>query len=742
MTHVDPSALHSLHTIDEPPAQDLKISRQDVLEVREILRMLKRRRWLILGTVGVALVVAALLLSQLRPQYTASASVMVDPRQTNVVDLEEVLSGLPVNAETVQSEIEVLRSRDLAGRVVDKLKLSDNAEFSEIVRRQNEKSFLTDQDHQDTIRNAVIDHFLNSLTVKIAGRSRVITMSYRSHDPRLSAAIANNIVDLYVSGQLETRILATRNASSWLNQKLEQLRIDAESAELAVDRFKELNNLSSEPGRGTVVDKKTLIQPSVAKTNTDSLLSDTKESLQAQRNVLMILRDSMTPPAQWGDQDLHQMYDELVSLDAERMNLSSRLGPRHPKMVDVESRLNLAHNQFTQILNDRISQFDTRLKAGDYISTNQGTLLTSSDATAPIVEKLDNPEEARARLSTLEREAKANRTLYETFLNRYKQTTEQQGLEQADARVISRASIPLSPSFPNKPLFMLLTLVGALGVSLILAFIVEQMDAGFRSSDQIEALLGLPALAMVPTLKSLGVKGEHPESYIVSKPNSALAESVRALRMALLLADVDHPPRVVMITSALPGEGKTSLCLALARMAAMGGEKVVVVDADLRRPRIHEALHAPHKEGLVDALAKPSSLVGVIQQNILEECRFDYITAGSADVHSAELVRSAAMKQVVEELSRHYTLVILDTPPVLPVADAKLLSLLADKVIYVVRWNHTFRTTVQQAVKQLRDVKAKFSGVVLNHVDVRRHAEYSYSDSGYYYGRYKKYYTD
>lgn len=570
-------------------------------DLRAALRLLWRRRWLIAGSVALGLSVAALTLTLMTPRYTAMAQVMVDPRQTNVLDVEQVLSGLPANAETIQSEIEVLTSRDLAQRVVAETKLDQVPEFNPALRPASWSLVPSAPLDSAQQRVAVTDRFLRRLQVRAAGRSRVIDIAFTSSSPALAAAIANKMADLYLVEQLEAKFEATRHATQWLSGRLDELRSKAEAAEQAAEQF--------------------------------------------------------------------------------------RKG------------------------------------------------VSGADATQPA-------QDSSARLRSLEREAQATRALYETVLARFKETSEQQGLEQADARIISRADVPVSPSFPDQRLVMLLALMGSLGLGVLLAFAAEKLDAGFRSTEQLEQQLGLPTLAMIPSLASLGQKRTRPEEYLVSKPNSSFAEAVRMLRTALLLTHGGQPARVLLVTSALPGEGKTTTALALARMTSMSGDKAVVIDADLRRPRVHSALGVENTQGLAELLDGKATIEQVLRTVEVNGRQLYYITAGQSNPNATELVRSRQMQLVLRGLAATFPLVIIDSPPVLPVADAKVLASMADKVLYVLRWRDTPREVVAHAVRQLRDVGGNIAGAVFNGLDVRRHAEYSYGDSGYYYGRYRKYYVD
>lgn len=634
--------------------------------LHEMLRILWRRRWLMLMTFAVVLASTIVLLTQLSPSYTATVQVMVDPRQQNIVDIEQVLSGLPVNAETIQSEIEVLTSRNLAARVIEQNNLLSLPEFKTI-------------GDADGARNRAVDLFLERLRVKAAGRSRVIDISFQSGDPALAAKIANSIADLYLIEQLEAKFEATRRASQFLDERLDQLQKDAEDAEMAVARYRAESNLGA-----TSAERQRISQITASITLATSALDQARGRLQ-------------------------QLY-ALQSGGAQDADTAWLSDP----LQKAESDVTLAEQNLAQLKAElQQAQANTR-----------------------------DPNESAVKLRTLERDAQANRALFETFLNRSKQTREQHGLERADARLISRADVPSAPSFPDKRLFLLLGIIGGLGMALALAFVAEQMDGGFRSSDQIEAMLGLPAISMMPSLRSIGVKDIEPEDYIMAKPNSSFSEAVRMLRTSLLLSNVDAPPRILLLTSALPGEGKTTVALTLARLAAASGEKVIVIDADLRRPRVHGALDMENGKGLVELLAGHATFDQVVRNSDKDGKGFSFISAGHSTPHATELIRSQQMRRFIRALANNYSLVIIDSPPVLPVADAKVLATLVDKVVYIVHWHDTRREIVAQAVKQLREVGANFAGVVLNQVDVRRHAEYSYSDSGYYYGRYRKYYND
>jgi polysaccharide biosynthesis transport protein len=708
------------------------------IDLRELLRLLWRRRWLMGGTVVIVMAAALVTLSQLTPRYTATAQVMIDPRQANVLDVEQVMSGLQANTETIQSEIEVLTSRNLAGRVIETTGLATQAEFNPAQAGGSglfgwfggKESEAPDAATLRQQRNRLIDNYLSALDVRAAGRSRVINIAFTAQSPDIAAQVANATAELYLVEQLEAKFEATRRATLWLSTRLDELRVKAEAAELAVSRFK------SEMGKSGV-EKASANR--ITQIGADILTISAKLEDARKRLVqLQMLKDRERTDLNDTSlsQSLQQLSIQIEDLEQDITDAGQELGPRHPRMVELGNKKADALTKYKVQLATEIQTLQSAIRE------DEQKLVSLQADQARLGSDVNDAGEAAVRLRTLERDAQATRTLYETVLTRFKETTEQQGLEQADARLISRADVPVEASFPDKKLFLLMALLAASGLGLVLAFAAEKIDSGFRSSDQIESMLGLPTIAMLPSLRSLGVKDVQPEIYVAQKPGSSFAEAVRMLRTSLMLSNVDQPPKVLMMASALPGEGKTTVALTLARLASLSGEKVVVLDADLRRPRVHAALGVENKLGLVELLSGQANIDQVLQSSEVEGKTVHYITAGQQTPHATELIRSQQMRRLVRSLAASFSLVIIDGPPVLPVADAKVIATLADKILYVVRWHDTRREVVAQAVRQLRDVGGSFAGIILNGVDVRRHAEYSYSDSGYYYGRYRNYYSD
>jgi capsular exopolysaccharide synthesis family protein len=328
--------------------------------------------------------------------------------------------------------------------------------------------------------------------------------------------------------------------------------------------------------------------------------------------------------------------------------------------------------------------------------------------------------------------------LYETFQSRFKSSEDKDQIQTADARVIQKATVPSEPSFPNKTMIMSVSLAGSAVLGFLLALVLERLDNGFRTGAEIERLLRLANLAVVPLLP----RTQRVADRVVQKPLSAYSESIRSLYAALQLSNVDRPPKVVVVTSSVPNEGKTSIAVGLGRLAAKSGQRVILVDGDLRHPSVGAQFSPRAPEaGLVEVITGKQDLELVVHRDPISPLEFLPVTAPPSN--PADILASQRMKNMIDILRHNYDLVIIDAAPVLPVSDTRLLSRLADKVIYVVHWDCTPREAVVGGVKLLRDAHADIAGVVLNMADMRRHALYGYGYTSYGYGnKYTRYYAD
>ncbi len=729
-------------------------------DLRQLLRKLWRRRGIILGTMTVLTVLTAIIVFQLTPRYTAAGLLIIETRGGNVAtDVEAVLSGLSADAATIQSEIEVLRSRGLAGKTVNRLNLDRNPEFNQALRskgllaefldparyfpkewltvflRRADDKPLTEEDRRAQEKVRITNTFLKSLKVSPKGRSRVIVVEFTSEDSKTAAEVVNTHADLYIVEQLEVKFEATRRATAWLNERVVGLRRQVKETERAVEVFRQRSGLFEGPGEGV-----TLNAQELSELNTQLILARTARAEAKARfqqvQVLVSSAGSVNSAAEVLQSALIQnLREQEAEVERKVAELSGEYGERHPTMINARAEARDLENKIRTEVNKIVKGLENEVNV---MRVRETTLRTNLE---DMKKRAAHANKASIQLRALEREATANRTLLEAFLSRFKETSAQEDLnaQTPDARIISLAEIPDTPAFPKKRLIIALAFMGSTLIGLMLAFAVEQLDAGFRSGEQIEQATGMPVLGLVPMLTGLDAIGRSPATYILEHPRSAFGESIRTLNTSILLFRVDAPPKTILITSSLPKEGKTMLSVSLARLRGTAGQKVIVIDADIRRPNIHRVFGTALQPGLTELLAGQASLEEVVRKD--EATNAHFIPAGRSVPNPSDLLGSEQMKKYIDGLTKIYDLIVFDSPPVLAVSDARILSNAVDMTVFVVRWAHTRREVVNQGLKQIITSGGHLAGVVLSLVDAKKHARYGFADSGYYYGRVKKYYT-
>ncbi len=346
------------------------------------------------------------------------------------------------------------------------------------------------------------------------------------------------------------------------------------------------------------------------------------------------------------------------------------------------------------------------------------------------------------RLNELERNAQATRSLYESFLNRFKETSAQQGMEESDARVVSQAKIPNNPSYPNKKISLLLGLALGLFAGAAAAVLAEALESGVATSEDVERLLGVPHLGAVPLLSSTQdgpATKQSPGDFLVSQPLSAFAESFRSLRTSLLHSKIDAKVRVIAVTSALPAEGKSTTTFCLGRSMALSGASTVVVDCDLRRRSVNRLLGIEPTRGLVEVLSGTATLAQTLVRD--EASGAYFLPLAKSAFTPKDLFGSQAMDRLLTELKSHFDVVLLDCAPVLPVAEPRVIAPKADVALFLVQWRKTPRKAVAAALQMLKSVRADVAGVALTQVNMKAQSKYGYGDAGYYYRSYRKYYA-
>jgi exopolysaccharide transport family protein len=720
----------------------------DQNELREIFRKLWRRRILILTVTAFLTALGALRLVQIPPTYVATTMLIIEPHSNGPMNVEAMIGGAR-DSEAIYTEATVLTSRELIGKLVDKLNLGSLPEFN---GGEQAPSFLQsfnplrlfaksappapaappDRNEEQRLaeRDGLIDAVLGHLQVSPKPRTRILTLSFDSTNPEVAAQVLNSLADLYLINQLEVKFEATQRVTGWLDVQLNELRLKVEASDRAVAEFRAKADVYGGKDAAPMEQQINDLSAQLATDQTERAAAEAR---------LRNFRDALDTPQ--GETSISEVPDAPLiqqlrqeESEAQRSiaDLSAQYGERHPKLIaarqhlaDIQSRLRVEATQHLTSLENVVAVARTREKA-------------VADQIEDLKRRLASWNNSLVKLRALEMEAAANRTLMQNFLSEFKQTSAQEngGIQSPDARILSRANIPSSPSSPNKRGFMALAVALSGLMAIGLAMTAEYLDRGFRSGVQFELHNGVPILGMIPLLPK--EKGP-PQAHVVNRPGSAYAEAIRSVYASVLLSSSEVPLKTIVVTSSSAREGKTTLALSLSRMMAMNGQKVVLVEADLRHPSIHAQLGIPRRVGLAELLVGEVGLSQALHRD--DKSPADILTTGLDGVNPTTLVGSHQMSDLLATLAQRYDRVIIDTPPVLAVSDGWLLSNLADATIFVCQWAATTRETASLGLKELREANAQIIGAVLTMVDMKKSRAYGYADTTYQYSG-KKYYTE
>jgi capsular exopolysaccharide synthesis family protein len=433
---------------------------------------------------------------------------------------------------------------------------------------------------------------------------------------------------------------------------------------------------------------------------------------------------------------IQRLREQEVTLLREMSDGAKTFGERHPRLIALRADLTELRAKIAL----EVEKVGTSV-ANEVEVAAAGTRTLEREL-ASLRRTNDSAGEAEIRLRELERDAETSRELYQSFLARFKRDAEQDRIQRANARILSPAEIPGGPSAPRSMLIVAAVLLVGFGAGIALVFLLDHLDNAVRSTHEAEDITGLPVFASVPVARR---RGGTAESQVLKRPRSGLADAFRTLRTALTLSGAPDD-KVIMVTSSVPEEGKSFVALSLARQFKRTDERVLLIDGDLHRPRLHKAVNVDVARGIMQLLNGSATPEDVIVRDAVGE--IDFLPAGRLGGEKQKPgdpvmdLTPEALDRVMEMLRARYDRIILDTPPVLAVADTRVLAGVADRVIYLVRWNSTPREAVRTGVRLLRDARAKLAGIVLSRVDTRRHARYGYSDYTQYYGRYGGYYQE
>lgn len=681
------------------------------IDLGHLLRTLWRGKlWIALCMIAAVLIGGYYAFFVATPMYTTSATVTLESRQENVANLDSVLSGLSGDQASINTEVEILQSLGLIGKVVDKLKLTEDPEFNPRLRAEPQfsagqaiawvKGLIQPAPPQAPapspaeIRDATVDNVLAALSISNVRQSYVFRITAKTTAARKSALLANTVAELYILDQLEVKFDATQQATSWLTDRVAELQTQLEAAETAVKDFNASTNLVNAESLDAVNRQVKELRDRLANARV------TLQAAEARVTALQAARDSGDRAAM-AQAANDPTLTRLLNLDSGGDTFNTRYD-----QVISRARLEVSRAQ------SQIAALDTSLKELEaQIASQSGDLV---------------------KLQQLQREAEASRLIYEYFLGRLKETSVQQGIQQADSRVLSRAVVPRGPSEPRKSMILALAAVLGLmfGAGTVLAR--EMTQNTFRTAEDLERITGHTVMGQIPKIPAR--RRKRVLEYLASKPSSPAAEAIRNLRTSVLLSNVDSPPQVIMSTSSIPGEGKTTQSIALTQNLSGLGRKVLLVEGDIRRRVFSQYFDIADRPGILSVLSGEVPLEeAVIHEPTL---RADVLIGEKSSTNAADVFSSNRFAEFLNQARETYDAIIIDTPPVLVVPDARVIGQSVDAILYSVKWDSTSKSQVIEGLRLFSTVNLRVTGLVLGQIDPTGMKRYGYGGR---YGAYASY---
>jgi succinoglycan biosynthesis transport protein ExoP len=729
-------------------------SNQDSI-LRDYLRVLIKRIWVVLGTL--AIIFGATLIASLRatPIYDAVGSIAINKPDPILANIQNGNNNVDYSDPTtdLDTEVRILKSDLLALQVISQLNLDKLPEFGgNGIKSSSSLELTTDALQPDSARaSALLGAFKGNLRVLLEPNTRIIDIHYRSPNKELAARVVNAVANTYIEQNFKTRFESTMQASDWLSRQLVDLQMKVETSQEKLVKYQKEHQILG------IDDKQNI---------TTEKLDELNKELTAAESARME-KESVYRLAESGDTDsaasiaagmangegkafvatsglLDKLQAQKADLKIQAAQLNTQFGPAYPKIAQLNNQLQEIDIQ----IQSEMKKATSRLR-GDYLAALQREQMLSA-ALEQQKQQENKMNESAIEYSFLKRDFETNRTLYEGLLQKLKEAGVTAGLRSNNIREVDIARTPGSPAEPNIPRNLGFAFVLGLTSGVGLAFLLVGIDNTVRTPEQAQAISGLASLGMIPmgsknsadngSKRGLMVTGtkEPVELVTQSRPQSQMAESYRALRTSLLLTTLGAPPKIILITSALPREGKTTTSINTAVVLAQKGTRVLLIDADLRRPSIHKALGLGPRVGLSNVLTGGATLQqATVRSSVLPNLYI--LPAGTPPPNPAELMASAQMLDLLAELREQYDHVIVDTPPTLSVTDAVVLSTRVDAVVLVIRSAQTTKPALRRSRDILAQVNARVAGVLLNAVDLDSADYYYYYE---YQGKYGQRYYD
>jgi capsular exopolysaccharide synthesis family protein len=718
-----PEAAHS----PAVPVLDIEAQEFDSFSyLQTYWNIINKRRWTIVTVTFIVTLLVAIASFKMTPIYEATVHLDIEADTLQIQSLNDLFRQIPTDEAFIGTQIQVLEGDSLAERTIQQLDLASDPAWGAAIQQANKPLSAKPTISPD----GLLGPFKRCLHVQKVRDSHVVNVSFESADPGLSAKVANALANNYIEYNFREKYDATRQASGWMEHQLDELKAKVEKSQQALVDYERQNAIVN------VSDRENVVEQRLADLSRD--LTNAQSDRLQKESVYELVRSNESQVAFVAQNDLLQRLEEkYADLKSQYVDALQQFGPKHPKAERLQSQV----DEIQSLIQRERKRMVERIR-NDYVAAlGRERLLTAAVAKEKV--EVGALNQLLIQHNLLKREFDTNQQLYDNLLQRLKDATVSAGLRATNIHVIDPAKPPRAPVRPQKLLNILIGLTVGLVLGLALAFVQEAVDTSIKSIDEAERLANAPALAVIPlardTLRrsrpslpgSNGGSAATEGLALLSQPSSALAESFRTLLTSVVLSTAPQPPQALLITSSTANEGKTSTALNLAIALAQRGEPTLLIDADLRHPRIAESLNLGNGKGLASFLTGAHSIEEALRQFPPVPTLWALPT-GPKPPNPAQLLSSSAMESMLRELRKQFKFLVIDSPPVLPVADAMVLSTFVDGVVFVIESGATVRGAVTRARKILQNVGANVLGIVLNKVDVRHDGYYGYNTHYYY----------
>ena len=727
-----------MELINQPSNQQ-----EQIIDLKAYVTIIMSSKWKILGFAFFTTLLVAIFAAGLPPTYRSTASLLIKADTDKTVSIDTVYSLDTSRKEYFLTQFEILKSRAVAEQVIDKLDLAHHKEFMSdgkvglvtkvtMAVKSHLPGFEVEVDTVDaaSLRKAkvkLIGAFQERLSITPVRKTQLVHISFEAEDPMLAALVANTVADIYITQELTGQLNSTKKAADWLKGRLDELRLNLESSIADLQKYRVKEGL---------IDIKTKGVRSIASDElenlTESYLTAKKTRFEAETLYLFVrnvkgndISSLLSLPRIGNDPLIKEIRGVEIEAQKNVSELSFRYGAKHPKLVAAQAKLTAVNKQLVLEANKLVKGIHKELKAA---KNNELRFAKELRNEKRKFQKVTNKEQGYLKL---QREVEANRNLYKTFLIRYKEMAITTDLEVQQARVLDRAEAATRPTKPNKKLIVVLAFIASLGFAVVVTFIMDALNDSVSTAQDVESKLGMRLLGLLPLIKNMGKKPLPLYAYFDPK-NKGFSESVKTLRTSFVLSYLDKEHKVVVVTSSIPGEGKTTTSINIAfSMAQM--EKTLLIEADMRRPSFTRIFELPsYQVGLSNLISGTEKLEDTIFHD--EKSGLDILPAGFIPPNPLELLSSEKFDALLLVLKSKYERIVIDSAPTQAVSDALVLSKQSDSVIYVVRSSSTKQALVKKGLSRLLQVGAKIDGVVLNRVNIDKDGKNKHEGFYDYYG--------